>query len=162
MTNPTTFEKATFGGGCFWGVEEVFRTMKGVEATTVGYIGGKTQAPTYEEVCTATTGHAEVVEVVFDANVISYHALLDIFFSHHNPTELNRQGPDVGSQYRSAVFVHNETQQNEVQTYIQTLIDTARFKRPIVTTVETATSFWPAEDYHQQYLAKRGLSSCHI
>jgi len=158
----TTHKKATFGGGCFWGVEEVFRTMRGVEATTVGYIGGKTQAPTYEEVCTANTGHAEVVEVVFDEKVISYNALLDVFFTHHNPTELNRQGPDVGTQYRSAVFVHDETQENAVRAYIQKLTDTERFKRPIVTTIEQAATFWPAEDYHQQYLAKRGLSTCHI
>lgn len=157
-----TQSKATFGAGCFWGIEEVFRTMKGVEATTVGYIGGKTDNPTYEQVCTATTGHAEVVEVVFDADVISYTALLDIFFSHHNPTELNRQGPDVGSQYRSAVFVHDETQESTARTYIQTLTDTERYKRPIVTSIEAATTFWPAEDYHQEYLAKRGLSSCHI
>lgn len=155
-------EKATFGGGCFWGVEEVFRTMDGVEKTTVGYIGGTKEKPTYEEVCSDKTGHAEVVEVVFNPDMVTYAALLDVFFANHNPTELNRQGPDVGTQYRSCVFVHTDQQKQEAASKIAALKASGKFKREIVTTIEQATSFWPAEDYHQQYLAKRGLSSCHI
>lgn len=154
--------KATFGAGCFWGVEEVFRTTDGVLGTRVGYMGGSKDQPTYEEVCTDKTGHAEVVEVEFDPAKVDYGTLVDVFFANHNPTELNRQGPDVGTQYRSAVFYHDEDQKSIAEERKQALIVSGKFKRDIVTTMEKADTFWEAEEYHQQYLAKRGLSSCHI
>ena len=153
---------ATFGGGCFWGVEEFYRTMDGVSKTTVGYIGGAVEKPTYEQVCSDKTGHAEVVQVEFDPTVVSYEALLEVFFNNHNPTQLNYQGPDHGTQYRSSVFVHDQDQRAAAQKMIDTLSASGKFSKPIVTTIEDAATFWPAEEYHQQYLAKRGLSSCHI
>lgn len=154
--------KATFGGGCFWGVEEVFRTLDGVLATRVGYMGGSKDNPSYEDVCTDKTGHAEVVEVEFDPAKIEFGTLVDVFFDNHNPTELNKQGPDVGTQYRSAIFYHDDEQKQVGEEKKQALIDSGRFKRPVVTTLEKADTFWEAEDYHQQYLAKRGMTSCHI
>jgi peptide-methionine (S)-S-oxide reductase len=153
-------EKATFGAGCFWGVEATFRRLAGVKSTQVGYIGGKVDHPTYEAVCTDRTGHAEAVEVKFDPEVISYHDLLEVFWENHDPTTKNRQGPDVGTQYRSAIFFHSPEQEAEARaslTQAQT-----RFKRPIVTEIVPAPPFWPAEDYHQQYLEKRGLAHCHL
>jgi peptide-methionine (S)-S-oxide reductase len=153
-------EKATFGGGCFWGVEATFRRLAGVESTQVGYAGGKLDHPTYEDVCTDRTGHAEVVDVTFDPQVISYHDLLEVFWNNHNPTTLNRQGPDVGNQYRSAIFFHSPEQEAEAKASRDGA--QARFSRPIVTEIVPAQTFWRAEEYHQQYLEKRGLSHCHI
>jgi len=153
-------EKATFGGGCFWGVEVTFRNVPGVVDAVVGYEGGTAPTPTYEDVCSHRTGHAEVVEVDFDPERVSYEELLETFWEVHDPTQLNRQGPDVGSQYRSVVFVHSPEQERaavESRARAQ-----ARFDTPIVTEVVPASTFWPAEDYHQQYLVKRGLATCRI
>ncbi len=156
-------EKATFGAGCFWGVEVAFANIPGVTATAVGYEGGKTQAPTYRDVCTDSTGHAEVVEVDFDPEKVSYEALLDAFFSLHDPTQKNRQGPDWGTQYRSAVFYHSEEQKAQAEAKITELNASKNFlQKKIATTIEPAQTFWRAEDYHQKYLEKRGLASCHI
>jgi peptide-methionine (S)-S-oxide reductase len=152
--------KATFGAGCFWGVEETFRQTPGVQKTAVGYAGGKTANPTYEQVCSDTTGHAEVVQVDFDPKKVSYTKLLHIFFENHDPTQKNRQGPDIGTQYRSAIFYHSAEQKEQAMQTLQE--QQAKHKRPIVTEITAAPPFYPAEDYHQQYLAKRGLSSCHL
>ena len=152
---------ATFGAGCFWGVEEVFRTTDGVSETAVGYMGGTTDNPTYKDVCTDRTGHAEVVQVVYDPETVSYDALMDIFYANHNPTEWNRQGPDEGTQYRSVVFYHDDEQRSVAERKKAELAESGRFKRPIVTLIEPAATFWPAEDYHQKYLMKRGLNVCH-
>jgi peptide-methionine (S)-S-oxide reductase len=153
-------ENATFGGGCFWGVEVEFRNVPGVKNTAVGYMGGTLDEPTYEQVCTDRTGHAEVVQVDYDPDEVSYDQLLDTFWRVHDPTQLNRQGPDVGSQYRSVVFFHTPEQQE------QALASKARLQagldRPVVTEVVPASDFWRAEEYHQQYLVKRGLASCAI
>jgi peptide-methionine (S)-S-oxide reductase len=154
--------KATFGAGCFWGVEETFRILDGVSETTVGYMGGKTTNPTYQDVCNTETGHAEVVQVEYDPDVISFEALIDVFFENHNPTQLNRQGPDVGTQYRSVIFHEDENQLKASKTKIDELSTSGRFSKPIVTTMEPVSDYWLAEDYHQKYLLKRGLSSCHI
>lgn len=153
-------EKATFGAGCFWGVEAAFRRLAGVRATAVGYMGGELANPTYKQVCTDTTGHAEVVEVTFDPEVISYHDLLDVFWQNHDPTQLNRQGPDWGTQYRSAIFFHSPEQEQQARAAIAEL--QPQVSKPIVTQVVPAAEFWRAEEYHQQYLEKRGLASCHI
>ena len=154
-------EKATFGAGCFWGVEAAFAAMPGVIATAVGYEGGSLNRPTYKDVCTDQTGHAEVVELDFDPAKVSNEQLLDAFFSLHDPTTLNRQGPDWGTQYRSAIFFHSPEQEAQARAKIKQLTAEGRFKR-IVTKVEPAQTFWRAEDYHQRYLEKRGLASCHI
>lgn len=149
-------EKATFGAGCFWGIEAAFNRVKGVVATTVGYMGGHKANPSYEEVCTGKTGHTEVVEVIFDPAVISYRELLEVFWQIHDPTTLNRQGPDIGTQYRSVIFYHNPTQQEEAQASLQAQQQSASLRRsPIVTAIEPAAPFYRAEEYHQQYLAKR-------
>lgn len=149
-------EKATFGAGCFWGIEAAFNRVKGVVATTVGYMGGHKANPSYEEVCTGKTGHAEVVEVIFNPAVISYRELLEVFWQVHDPTTLNRQGPDIGPQYRSVIFYHNPTQQEEAQASLQAQQESASLRRrPIVTAIEPAAPFYRAEEYHQQYLAKR-------
>ncbi len=153
-------EKATLGAGCFWGVEETYRRLAGVKSTQVGYMGGKTKNPTYKDVCTDSTGHAEVLEVTFDPEVISYHDILEVFWDNHNPTTLNRQGPDVGTQYRSAIFYHSPEQEAEARASRDEA--QKRFPRPIVTEITPATEFWRAEEYHQQYLEKRGLSQCHF
>ena len=156
-------QKATFAAGCFWGVEDLFRAIPGVEDVIVGYTGGTVEHPTYEQVCTGTTGHAEGVEVTFDENQVSYEKLLQVFFENHNPTTVNRQGPDVGHQYRSVVFYHDDTQKAAAEAMIAKLTkDQAFGKKPIVTEVVPAQIFWKAEEYHQQYLQKHGLSSCHI
>jgi len=144
-------EKATFGAGCFWGVEETFRNLKGVLSTSVGYAGGTQENPTYQDVCTDRTGHAEVVEVEFDPSQISYDDLLDVFWSNHNPTTLNRQGPDVGPSYRSAIFYTNEDQKRLAQAYIAQLDQQKIFPKKIVTEVTTLKGFYRAEDYHQDY-----------
>jgi peptide-methionine (S)-S-oxide reductase len=157
-----TTEKATFGAGCFWGVEATFRSVPGVTNATVGYTGGTTENPTYEDVCTDETGHAEVVEVEFDPAVVSYDRLLDVFWANHNPTTANRQGPDVGRQYRSVIFFHTPKQREAALQSKTQLENAKRFPRPIVTEIEPAPKFYPAEDYHQRYLEKRGLSHCAI
>ena len=151
-------KKATFGAGCFWGVEAAFRQLDGVTKTEVGYEGGTLDDPTYEDVCSHTTGHAEVVEVTYDAEQISYETLLDVFWAKHNPTQLNRQGWDVGDQYRSVIFFRDSEQQ-EVATRSKAE-EQMRHRKPVVTLVEPAQTFYPAEDYHQQYLEKRGRSTC--
>lgn len=154
-------EKATFGAGCFWGVEAAFRQLKGVTATAVGYAGGDMANPTYRDVCSGDTGHAEVVQVEFDPAVVTYDQLLQTFWSTHNPTQLNRQGPDFGTQYRTCIFYHNEAQRLAAEASKAALEAAKRFPRPIVTTIEAASDFWRAEEYHQQYLEKRGLAVCH-
>ena len=153
---------ATFGAGCFWGVEAAFRQVPGVTATAVGYAGGHTDRPSYQQVCNDTTGHAEVVQVEYDPERVRYEDLLAVFWANHDPTTLNRQGPDVGSQYRSAIFTHGPEQQAAAEASKAALGASGRFRRPIVTTIEPAGPFWRAEEYHQQYLEKRGLASCHI
>ena len=165
MENPgadTKVEKATFGAGCFWGVEATFRQVPGVVATAVGYAGGSTKNPTYKDVCSDKTGHAEVVEVQFDPSHVSYDTLLNIFWENHDPTTKNRQGPDWGSQYRSAIFFHSREQENVAKASKERLLASGKWSRPIVTEITPATEFYPAEDYHQQYLEKRGLASCHL
>ncbi len=154
-------ELATFAAGCFWGVEETFRQIPGVLSTRVGYTGGHTPDPTYTEVCTGKTGHAEAVEVTFDPAAVSYDQLLAVFFDNHNPTELNRQGPDEGSQYRSAVFTHSAAQKAAAEAAKSVLERSGKFKKKVVTQIVPATVFYAAEDYHQKYLDKRGLSVCH-
>ncbi len=155
-------EKATFAAGCFWGVEAAFRQLEGVRQTRVGYIGGQTENPTYEQVCTDRTGHAEAVEVEFDPNVITYEQLLGVFWATHDPTQLNRQGPDAGSQYRSAVFYHTPEQHSAAVDSMDQLTESRTHAKPIVTQIVPADKFYPAEDYHQQYLEKRGLANCRI
>jgi peptide-methionine (S)-S-oxide reductase len=155
-------KKATFGAGCFWGVETAFRQVEGVVDAAVGYLGGTLENPTYQDVCTGTTGHAEVVEVNYDPHKVSYDQLLDLFWKIHDPTTLNRQGPDVGTQYRSAIFYHDEDQKNAALASRTRLRESGRFRRPVVTEVSPASTFYRAEDYHQRYLEKRGQSSCHI
>ena len=155
-------EKATFGAGCFWGVEETFRAVPGVTKTSVGYMGGSLKNPSYKDVCTDRTGHAEVVQVEFDPALVSYDTLLDVFWANHDPTTNNRQGPDWGTQYRSVVFYHSPEQEALARASMERLSKSGRFSRPIVTEIVPAADYWLAEDYHQQYLAKRGLSHCHI
>ena len=151
-------KKATFGAGCFWGVEAAFRQLEGVTRTRVGYSGGKLDNPTYEDVCSHTTGHAEVVEVTYDSDEVTYEQLLDVFWGKHDPTQLNRQGWDIGDQYRSVIFFHDGEQQEAALR--SKAAEQARWSAPIVTQVEPAETFYEAEDYHQQYLEKRGRSSC--
>ncbi|HSS49700.1 MAG TPA: peptide-methionine (S)-S-oxide reductase MsrA [Thermoanaerobaculia bacterium] len=153
---------AMFGAGCFWGVEAAFRRVKGVKSTAVGYAGGNLKNPTYHDVCTGTTGHAEVVQVEYDPAVTAYDDLLTVFWENHDPTTLNRQGPDVGTQYRSAIFFESPEQEAAALASKERLEKSGRYKRPIVTQIEPASDFWKAEDYHQQYLEKRGLATCHI
>ena len=155
-------EKATFGAGCFWGVEADFRQVKGVISTAVGYEGGTFSNPTYRDVCSHKTGHAEVVEVEYDPSRISYEELLKVFWDNHDPTTMNRQGPDIGSQYRSVIFYHTPEQQAAAEASRQKLADRGRYRRPIVTQIVPASTFYRAEDYHQQYLEKRGLSTCNL
>ena len=155
-------EKATFGAGCFWGVEEAFRKVKGVISTAAGYSGGTFKNPSYRDVCTGQTGHAEVVQVEYDPAQVSYEELLAVFWANHDPTTMNRQGPDVGSQYRSAVFHHTPQQEAAARASKDKLNSSGVYKRPIVTEITPASEFWMAEEYHQQYIAKSGGSSCHI
>lgn len=155
-------ETATFAAGCFWGVEETFRQVPGVVETTVGYLGGHTANPTYKDVCTDETGHAEVVQVTFDPSKVSYDKLLDVFWSAHDPTTLNRQGPDIGTQYRSAIFFHSSEQERQARASKEKMQASGKFRRPVVPEITPASTFYSAEDYHQKYLAKRGLSHCHI
>lgn len=155
-------EKATFGAGCFWGVESFFREVPGVIDAVAGYAGGHVDNPTYKQVCTDRTGHAEVVQVSFDPAKVSFDKLLGVFFANHDPTTLNRQGPDIGSQYRSVIFTHSPEQEKTARAKIAALTKAGRYKRPIVTTVEPFKNFYRAEDYHQRYFEKNGLPSCHV
>ncbi|MHB1034725.1 MAG: peptide-methionine (S)-S-oxide reductase MsrA [Pirellulales bacterium] len=157
----THMERATFAAGCFWGVEETFRQVKGVIATAVGYSGGNFENPTYKDVCTDATGHAEVLQVEFDPAIVSYEELLDVFWNAHDPTTPNRQGPDVGTQYRSVIFFHTPAQEAAAVASKDKLEKSGRFRRPIVTQIVPAATFWKAEEYHQRYLEKQGRSSCH-
>jgi len=152
---------ATFALGCFWGVEAQFRQVTGVVSTRVGYTAGHTQAPHYKAVCTGATGHAEAIEINFDPELISYDGLLDVFWKIHNPTTLNRQGPDVGTQYRSAIFYHNDEQKNIALLSKQQFSDKKQYLNPIVTEITPASFFYPAEEYHQCYLEKNNLGNCH-
>ncbi|MCC7557682.1 MAG: peptide-methionine (S)-S-oxide reductase MsrA [Methanobacteriaceae archaeon] len=153
-------DKATFAAGCFWGVEDAFRRVKGVVSTRVGYTGGHFENPSYEDVCTGLTGHAEAIEILFDPSMVSYDELLDVFWSIHNPTTLNRQGPDTGSQYRSAIFYHSQEQKKAATLSKEKLQSSDRYINDIVTEITAASHFYPAEDYHQQYFEKTGRRSC--
>jgi len=155
-------EKATFGAGCFWGVEAAFRQIKVVASTAVGYMGGTLAQPTYQDVCTDHTGHAEVVQVEFDPAQVSYQDLLRVFWENHDPTTPNRQGPDVGTQYRSVIFFHTPEQEAAAKASKDALEKSGVHRRPIVTAIQPAADFWRAEEYHQQYLEKRGLAQCHL
>ncbi|MDP2653758.1 MAG: peptide-methionine (S)-S-oxide reductase MsrA [Candidatus Omnitrophota bacterium] len=154
-------QKAMFGAGCFWGVEEIFRKAKGVTATAVGYSGGKTKDPAYEDVCTGRTGHAEVVRLEFDSLAVTYEQLLDIFWDCHNPMTLNRQGPDTGTQYRSVIFYHSPEQRDAATRSKEARQASGRYPLPIVTAIEPAAEFYRAEEYHQRYFEKHGMSGCH-
>jgi len=158
----TQVEKATFGAGCFWGVEVAFRRVPGVTEATAGYLGGTTVNPTYKDVCTGRTGHAEVVEVTYDPAKVAYQDLLDVFWASHDPTTLNRQGPDRGTQYRSAIFYHSEAQKAAALASKERWGGSGKFPRPIVTEITPTSAFYRAEEYHQRYLEKQGLASCHI
>src|SRR5580693_9949651 len=155
-------EKAMFGAGCFWGVESFFRQVPGVIDAVSGYAGGSVPNPTYKQVCTDTTGHAEVVEVTFDPAKVAYGKLVDVFFMNHDPTQLNRQGPDFGTQYRSAIFTYGPEQARIAEEKKAALAASGKFKKPIVTTIEPAPAFWRAEEYHQRYFEKNNLPSCHV
>ena len=155
-------EKATFGAGCFWGVEAAFRQIKGVVSTQVGYMGGKIKNPTYEDVCTDETGHVEVVEVTFDPKRVSYEKLLDVFWNNHDPTQLNMQGPDVGTQYKTVIFYQTPGQKKIATASKEKLEKSKKYSKPIMTEIVPAPAFYKAEEYHQQYLEKHGLSTCHI
>ena len=157
---PAGLALATFAAGCFWGVEDFFHSIPGVVDAVSGYTGGSVVGPTYGQVCSGTTGHAEAVLVTFDPAVVSYDALLEAFWQHHDPTTPNRQGPDVGTQYRSAVFVHDAEQEREARASVARF--QARFARPIVTEITPASTFWPAETYHQRYVEKTGHGACHV
>lgn len=158
----TQLEKATFGAGCFWGVEVAFRKVPGVIDATVGYLGGTMANPSYKDVCTGRTGHAEVVEVTYDPSRVKYEDLLNVFWTSHDPTTLNRQGPDRGTQYRSAIFYHNDAQRAAASASKGQWDVSGKFPRPIVTEITPASTFYKAEEYHQRYLEKQGLASCHI
>jgi peptide-methionine (S)-S-oxide reductase len=155
-------EIATFGAGCFWGIEAAFRRVPGVLDAAVGYSGGRTQNPSYQDVCTDTTGHAEVVQVTFDPEKLSYDQLLDVFWTIHDPTQVNRQGPDYGKQYRTVIFFHSPEQEAAAKKSKQALEASGKLRRPVATEITPAGPFWRAEEYHQRYLEKRGAASCHI
>ena len=155
-------EVATFGAGCFWGVEAAFRRTPGVIDAAVGYSGGDLEKPTYKDVCTDETGHAEVVQVTFDPQKLSYSQLLDVFWKIHDPTQVNRQGPDFGKQYRTAIFFHSPEQEEIARKSKQALESSGKFRHPIATEISPVKTFWRAEEYHQRYLEKRGAESCHI
>ncbi len=155
-------EKTTFAAGCFWGIEAAFRKIKGVINVTVGYTGGQTKNPTYEDVCSHSTGHVEAAQVEFDPNIVSYDELLDAFWNMHNPTTKNRQGPDIGSQYRSVIFFHSPDQEKIALASKLKLEQSGKFDKPIVTEITKASEFYQAEEYHQRYFEKHGLQSCHI
>lgn len=155
-------QKAMFGAGCFWGAEETFRQLPGVVETAVGYSGGSTKNPTYKDVCTDRTGHVEVVLVEYDPAKVSYDKLLEVFWKSHNPTQVNRQGPDVGTQYRSVIFTYSPEQEAAAKSAKEKLAASGKYKQPIATAIEPAREFYKAEEYHQKYLMKRGLGSCHV
>lgn len=155
-------ETATFGAGCFWGVEARFRQVPGVLDTAVGFMGGSKDNPSYQEVCTDRTGHAEVVQVTFDPAKVTYVQLLKVFWEVHDPTQLNRQGPDVGTQYRSAIFFHSEQQKTAAEAALRELEASGAYTEPVATEIVPAGTFWRAEEYHQRYLEKRGLGRCHL
>ena len=159
---PATPKVATFGAGCFWGVEAAYRQIPGVLSTRVGYLGGTMENPTYRDVCSGRTGHAEVVEVKYDPSRLTYDDLLTVFWENHDPTTLNRQGPDVGEQYRSAIFYHDDQQKAAAEASKGERDKSGKYRRPIVTEITPVSTFYEAEDYHQQYLEKRGLATCHI
>ncbi len=161
MTNTDSRALATFGAGCFWGVEDVFMQVPGVLETAVGYMGGTLEEPTYEMVCTDSTGHAEVVQIAYDPSIVSYDQLLNVFWENHNPTTMNRQGPDIGSQYRSVIFYHSDEQKHAAEQSLKQLDASGTWKSPVITAIEPAQTFWRAEDYHQKYHLKNG-GSCHI
>jgi len=162
MANDTENKTAVFAAGCFWGVESTFQQIDGVKSTTVGYIGGKVKNPSYELVCTGLTGHAEAVEVVYNPNKVSFEKLLDTFFELHDPTTLNRQGPDVGTQYRSAAYFSNDDEKQIIEGKINALNESGKFNSKIVTEIEAISNFYNAEDYHQDYYKKRGIDGCAI
>tara|TARA_B100000902_G_scaffold20101_1_gene24082 strand:+ start:1618 stop:2163 length:546 start_codon:yes stop_codon:yes gene_type:complete len=162
MANDTENKKAVFAAGCFWGVESTFQQMNGVKSTTVGYIGGKVKNPSYELVCTGLTGHAEAVEVVYNPNEVSFEKLLDVFFELHDPTTLNRQGPDIGTQYRSAAYFSNDDEKQIIESKINSLNESGKYNSKVVTEVETISDFYDAEEYHQDYYKKRGIDGCAI
>ena len=155
-------EKATFGAGCFWGIQYGFDKQKGVKKSEVGYMGGTLDDPTYEDVCSKGTGHVEVVQLEFDPEVISYEELLELFWKMHDPTQVDRQGPDVGDQYRSVIFTHSEEQEKATNDAIKKLTEAGAYHHPIATIIEPAKTFWRAEEYHQKYDEKRGYSTCSI
>jgi peptide-methionine (S)-S-oxide reductase len=155
-------EKATFGAGCFWGVEAVFRCLKGIVSTSVGYSGGTLENPTYADVCSDKTGHAEVIEIVYDPSYISYDELLRVFWKNHDPTTMNRQGPDVGTQYRSVIFYHNEEQKAAAEALKANLQNSGKYSKDIVTEILPASQFYRAEEYHQRYLEKQGFAGCKV
>ena len=156
------FPRATFGAGCFWGVETAFRKVQGVLDAAVGYMGGTLDSPTYRDVCTGTTGHAEVVEVIFDPARVSYEHLLDVFFRIHDPTTPTRQGVDIGTQYRSVIFYHTPGQKAAAESFIERMDKSGRFRHPVITEIVPAQTFWRAEEYHQRYHEKHGGSGCGI
>jgi peptide-methionine (S)-S-oxide reductase len=162
MANDKTMKEAVFAAGCFWGVESSFQALEGVKETTVGYTGGKVKNPSYELVCTGITGHAEAVKVIYDASVVSYEQLLNTFFTSHDPTTLNRQGPDVGTQYRSAIYFADESEREAAESIIEELNESGKFSSKIVTEVTNKSDFYDAEEYHQDYYQKRGLTGCAI
>jgi peptide-methionine (S)-S-oxide reductase len=155
-------QKATFAAGCFWGVESAFRTVDGVLDTQVGYIGGETDKPTYRQVCTGRTGHAEGLEITFDPAVITYKELVELFWRVHNPTQVNRQGPDIGTQYRSAIFFHSPEQKKIAEVSKAALAASGTYKKPVATEIVPAATFWRAEEYHQRYFEKSGRPACHF
>jgi peptide-methionine (S)-S-oxide reductase len=161
-TKDAKMAEAMFGAGCFWGVEETFRTIPGVIETSVGFAGGRTDNPTYKQICYEDTGHAEVVHIKYDPTKVTYATLLDTFWKNHDPTQVNRQGPDVGDQYRTVIFTYSPEQQQEAETSKAVLGVSGKFRRPIATQIVPATKYFPAEEYHQKYLMKRGLDNCHI
>ena len=162
MANDTENKKAVFAAGCFWGVESTFQQMEGVKTTTVGYIGGKVKNPSYELVCTGLTGHAEAVEVEYNPQVVSFETLLDTFFQLHDPTTMNRQGPDFGTQYRSAAYFSNNEEKKIIENKIDALNESGKFSSKVVTEIEAISEFYDAEDYHQDYYKKRGIDGCAI
>ena len=162
MANDTENKKAVFAAGCFWGVESTFQQMNGVKSTTVGYIGGKVKNPSYELVCTGLTGHAEAVEIVYNPNEVSFKKLLDTFFELHDPTTLNRQGPDIGTQYRSAAYFSNDDEKQIIENKINSLNESGKYSSTVVTEVESISDFYDAEEYHQDYYKKRGIDGCAI
>jgi len=155
-------EEATFGAGCFWGVESTFQKTKGIISTKVGYMGGRLKNPTYKDVCMDKTGHAEVIQIMYDPSIISYEKLLEIFWNIHDPTQINRQGLDIGTQYRSVIFYHNEQQKKQAEELKKELQKSGKYNKPIVTEIIKAKKFYPAEEYHQKYLKKQGLKNCRI